>query len=144
LKLENEVFYCHAQLFLILLQGLILSNALRAQKNAEDESYTMALNNLRSEVIELRNEGLGKNKILISLVLGVCFVAEGPIRINTFRRSTQKQSRSCQSKSFVAYYQMYRLKDEMTNRSMIACVMIIIICKGHECNFSQAASCAYK
>ena len=28
----------------------------------------MALNNLRSEVIELRNEGLEKNKILISLV----------------------------------------------------------------------------
>ena len=28
----------------------------------------MALNNLRSEVIELRNEGLEKDKILISLV----------------------------------------------------------------------------
>jgi hypothetical protein len=28
----------------------------------------MALNNLRSEVIELRNEGLDKDKILISLV----------------------------------------------------------------------------
>jgi hypothetical protein len=51
-----------------LLQGLILSNALRAQKNIEDEGYTMALNNLRSEVIELRNEGLKKDKILISLV----------------------------------------------------------------------------
>jgi hypothetical protein len=50
------------------LQGLILSNALRAQKNIEDEGYTMALNNLRSEVIELRNEGLEKEKILISLV----------------------------------------------------------------------------
>jgi hypothetical protein len=47
---------------------LILSNALRAQKNIEDEGYTMALNNLRSEVIELRNEGLEKDKILISLV----------------------------------------------------------------------------
>jgi hypothetical protein len=47
---------------------LILSNALRAQKNIEDESYTMALNNLRSEVIELRNKGLEKDKILISLV----------------------------------------------------------------------------
>jgi hypothetical protein len=51
-----------------LLQGLILSNALRAQKNIEDEGYTIALNNLRSEVIELRNEGLEKDKILISLV----------------------------------------------------------------------------
>jgi hypothetical protein len=51
-----------------LLQGLIFSNALRAQKNIEDEGYTIALNNLRSEVIELRNEGLEKDKILISLV----------------------------------------------------------------------------
>jgi hypothetical protein len=52
----------------LLLQGLILSNALRAQKNIEDEGYTMALNNLCSKVIELRNEGLEKDKILISLV----------------------------------------------------------------------------
>jgi hypothetical protein len=47
---------------------LILSNALRAQKNAEDESCTIALSILRSEVIELRNEALEKDKILISLV----------------------------------------------------------------------------
>jgi hypothetical protein len=52
----------------LVLQGLILSNALRAQKNIEDEGYTMALNNLRSDVIELRNEGLEKDKILISFV----------------------------------------------------------------------------
>jgi hypothetical protein len=50
------------------LQGLILSNALRTQKNIEDEGYTMALNNHRSEVIELRNEGLEKDKMLFSLV----------------------------------------------------------------------------
>ena len=53
---------------ILLLQGLILSNALRAQKSAEDEGCTIALNNLRSEVIELRNEGLEKDKILNSLV----------------------------------------------------------------------------
>jgi hypothetical protein len=41
---------------------------LRAQKNAEDESCTIALSNLRSEVIELRNKALEKDKILISLV----------------------------------------------------------------------------
>jgi hypothetical protein len=52
----------------LLLQGLILSNALRAQKSAEDEGYTMALNNLRSKVIELRNEGLEKDKILNLLI----------------------------------------------------------------------------
>jgi hypothetical protein len=43
-------------------------NALRAQKSAKDEGCTIALSNLRSEVIELRNEGLEKDKILISLV----------------------------------------------------------------------------
>jgi hypothetical protein len=47
---------------------LILSNALRAQKSAEDESYEIALNNLRSEVIKLRNEALEKDKILLTLV----------------------------------------------------------------------------
>jgi hypothetical protein len=52
----------------LLLQGLILSNALRPQKNIEDKGYTIALNNLRSEVIKLRNEGLEKDKVLISLV----------------------------------------------------------------------------
>jgi predicted RNase H-like nuclease (RuvC/YqgF family) len=50
------------------LQGLILSHALRAQKDAEDEGCTIAFSNLRSEVIELRNEGLEKDKILQSLV----------------------------------------------------------------------------
>jgi hypothetical protein len=60
-------FICHTYSFLHL-QGLILSNALRAQKNIEEKGYTMALNNLRSEVIELRNEGLEKDKILFSLV----------------------------------------------------------------------------
>jgi hypothetical protein len=50
------------------LHGLILSNALRAQKNAEDESCQIALGNLQSEVIKLRNEALEKDKILFSLV----------------------------------------------------------------------------
>jgi hypothetical protein len=45
-----------------------LSNALRAQKNVEDESCQIALGNLRSEVIKLRNEALEKDKILFSLV----------------------------------------------------------------------------
>jgi predicted protein tyrosine phosphatase len=58
LKLINTHFF----------QGLILSNALRAQKDAEDEGCTMALSNLCSEVIELRNEDLEKDKILHLLV----------------------------------------------------------------------------
>jgi hypothetical protein len=35
-----------------------------------------------------------------SILLGVCFVAEGPVRRNTFGRSTQKQSRSYYPGSF--------------------------------------------
>jgi hypothetical protein len=50
------------------LQGLILSNGLWAQKNAEDESCTIALNNLRTKFIRLRNEATEKDKILLSLV----------------------------------------------------------------------------
>jgi hypothetical protein len=50
------------------LQGLILSNALSAQKNAEDESCQIALSNLRPKVIRLRNEDAEKDKILLSLV----------------------------------------------------------------------------
>jgi chromosome segregation ATPase len=67
LKLEMKYFIVMLNSF-FFLQGLILSNALRAQKSAEDEGCTIALSNLRSEVIELRNEGLEKDKILISLV----------------------------------------------------------------------------
>jgi predicted RNase H-like nuclease (RuvC/YqgF family) len=47
---------------------LILSKALRAQKEAEDESCQIALGNLRAEVISLRNEALEKDNILLSLV----------------------------------------------------------------------------
>jgi hypothetical protein len=72
---ENQFLYLKMIFFhllilntVLLLQGLILSNALRVQKNTEDEGCTIALNNLRSEVIELRNEGLEKDKILILLV----------------------------------------------------------------------------
>jgi formate dehydrogenase maturation protein FdhE len=40
----------------------------QAQKNVEDESCTIALNNLRTEVIKLRNEATEKDKILLTLV----------------------------------------------------------------------------
>jgi hypothetical protein len=45
-----------------------LSNTLRAQKNDEDESCHIALGNLWSKVIRLRNEAADKDKILLSLV----------------------------------------------------------------------------
>jgi hypothetical protein len=72
----------------LLLQGLILSNALRAQKNAEDEGCTIALNNLRSEVIELRNEGLEKDKILNSLV--------SKIKEDEATSKTQAEAQKCE------------------------------------------------
>jgi hypothetical protein len=66
LKIKYLVVYSRADS--IFLKGLILSNALRAQKNAEDESCVIALGNLRLEVIKLRNEALEKDKILLSFV----------------------------------------------------------------------------
>jgi hypothetical protein len=45
-----------------------MSKALKAQKDAEDESYQIALGNLRLKVITLRNKALAKDKILLSLV----------------------------------------------------------------------------
>jgi predicted RNase H-like nuclease (RuvC/YqgF family) len=79
MELEMKSFI----LMLILsffLHGLILSNALRAQKNAEDKSCPIALDNLRSEVIKLRNEALEKDKILLSLVDKV---KEDEVKFNT-------------------------------------------------------------
>jgi hypothetical protein len=66
LKIDYLVLYSRVNS--IFLRGLILSNALRAQKNAEDESCVIALDNLRLEVIKLRNEALEKDSILFSLV----------------------------------------------------------------------------
>jgi DNA mismatch repair ATPase MutS len=49
-------------------EDLILSKALKAQKDAEDEISRIVLGNLHSEVITLRNDALEKDKILLSLV----------------------------------------------------------------------------
>jgi hypothetical protein len=46
LKIDYLALYSRADP--MFLQGLILSSALRAQKNAEDESCMIALHNLRS------------------------------------------------------------------------------------------------
>jgi hypothetical protein len=78
------------------------------------------------------------------LLLGVCFIAKGPVRRSTFERPEQEQCRSYQSGSFVVYFKMHQLKDKMTNRPVITCVMIVIIYRGHECKFTQVALCAYK
>jgi hypothetical protein len=67
-ELLSSSSYICCLLFCFVLQGLILSKALKAQKDAEDESCQMAHGNLRSEVITLRNEALPKDKFLLSLV----------------------------------------------------------------------------
>jgi hypothetical protein len=68
----TELFFSSSYICCLLtcfiLHGLILSKALKAQKDAKDESCQMALSNLQSEVITLRNEALAKDKILLSLV----------------------------------------------------------------------------
>jgi hypothetical protein len=53
---------------LFACQGLILSKALKAQTDAKDKSSRIAIGNLRSKVITLRNEALEKDKIMLSLV----------------------------------------------------------------------------
>jgi DNA-binding SARP family transcriptional activator len=57
---------------------------LRAQKNAKDESCRVALGNLRSEVIKLRNEVAEKDRILLSLV--------DMIKINEANLATQSKA----------------------------------------------------
>jgi hypothetical protein len=83
------------------------------------------------------------------LLLGVCFVAEGPVRRNTFGRSTQEAtpklpSRELRHSDTPSDEGLHRLKDENTDRPMIICVMIVTSYKGHECKSTQAAPCAYK
>jgi hypothetical protein len=68
MNLEIDYLVLYSRVDPIFLQGLILSNALRAQKNAEDERCVISLSNLRSEVIKLRNEAMEKDKILLLLV----------------------------------------------------------------------------
>jgi hypothetical protein len=53
-------------LYVFTYQGLILSKALKAQKDAKDEATRIAFGNLRSKVITLQNEALEKDTILLS------------------------------------------------------------------------------
>jgi hypothetical protein len=62
------VFLAVVTCSLFVFQGLILSKALKAQKDVEDERCRIALGNLHLEVITLRNEALEKDKVLLSLV----------------------------------------------------------------------------
>jgi hypothetical protein len=86
------VFHANPSFF---FAGLNSYNALRAQKNAEDESCTIALGNLRSEVIKLRNEALEKDKILLSLVDKV---KEDETRFNTQSKTYKAKIEDLQKK----------------------------------------------
>ena len=68
MDLKTNFFVCLYLIPHLFCRALFLATPSGAQKSAEDEGCTIALNNLRSEVIELRNEGLEKDKILNSLV----------------------------------------------------------------------------
>jgi hypothetical protein len=60
------------------------------QKNAEDKSCQIALSNLRSEVIKLRNEAFEKDKILLSLV--------DRVKENEAKFSTQSETHKAEVK----------------------------------------------
>ena len=100
------VFCSYINPFVLFVQGLILCNALRAQKNAEDERCTIALNNLQTKVIRLRNEALEKDKILLTLVDKVKgyeanFKAQSEIQKNEIE-NLQKQLAEAKLKCAVA------------------------------------------
>jgi hypothetical protein len=88
MNLKIYYFVLYSRAYSMFLQGLILSNALRAQKNAQYENCVIALGNLQSEVIKLRNEAVEKDKILLSLVDKV---KEDEAKFNT-------QSEACKAK----------------------------------------------
>jgi hypothetical protein len=82
-------------------------------------------------------------------VLGACFVAEDTKEREHLRQILSgaglkllptKLRHSDRSQDEGAN----RLKDGLTKRPMMFCVIIVVDCKGHKCNFTQAASCAYK
>jgi hypothetical protein len=64
----SSIFFAQFNIHFSYYEGLILSKALKAQKDCEDESTKIAFRNLCSEIITLRNEALEKYKILLSLV----------------------------------------------------------------------------
>ena len=65
---KQDLFYFLTLNITLLFAGSDSQQRPQGAKSAEDEGCTIALNNLCSEVIELRNEGLEKDKILNSLL----------------------------------------------------------------------------
>jgi hypothetical protein len=82
-------------------------------------------------------------------VLGPCFVAEGPAERNSFGWSCSYVMPKVPFMK-LRYYSISedegsnRLKDRMTFWSIRVWVIIVNFYEGHDCNSSQAVSCAYK
>jgi hypothetical protein len=81
-------------------QGLILSKALKAQKDAEAESTQIAFGNLCSVVITLWNRALEKDKILLSLVerlksteARLSSLSEAEQKIKEFEKKQEKDAK---------------------------------------------------
>jgi hypothetical protein len=66
--LSSPTFFVLFYFFICYGQGLILSKALKAQKDVENKSTRIVSSNLRLEVIDLRHQAIAKDNILISLV----------------------------------------------------------------------------
>ena len=64
--------------------------ALKAQKDAEDESSRITFGNLRSEVIDLRHQAVEKDKILLSLIEKL---KKSQTNLATFSKADQKNSK---------------------------------------------------
>jgi hypothetical protein len=123
LKIDYSVLYSRADS--IFLQGLILSNTLRAQKNAEDESCQIALGNLRSEVIKLRNEAVEKDKILLSLVDKV---KQDEAKFNSQSEAHKAKVEGLQKKLAEANenFKVAKVKQEISEREMCLWAISII------------------
>jgi hypothetical protein len=81
-------------------QGLILSKALKDQKDAEDKSTQIDFGNLHSEIITLRYEALEKDKILLSLVerlksseARLSSLSEADQKIKEFEKKQEKDAK---------------------------------------------------
>jgi hypothetical protein len=84
-----------------------------------------------------------------SILLGVCFVAEDPkerehLRQILLEAAPKLSPIKLRHSDKPQDEGVNRLKDEMTQRPMMFCVIIVVNCKGHKCNFTQVVPCAYK
>jgi hypothetical protein len=78
----------------IMGDALALRMALASNKGAKATSSLMPLRTGFLTLLRARLPWFRIGKVTFYILLGVCFIAEGLVRRNTFERSTQKQHRS--------------------------------------------------